>query len=93
MVKRRTKGLCQGVGGIEDTRDVGKNNLPGSFPLLKGKMLNVNVTGTWCGTIRIDHQDRRGVIFEQCGWTELRVSKLQQNRLKVLGNLGGMNGG
>jgi hypothetical protein len=28
-------------------------------------MLDVDMTGTWCGAICIDHQDCRGVIFEQ----------------------------
>ncbi len=93
MVERGTERLCQRVRGIDDTRDVGKNNFLGSFPLLQGKMLDVNVTGTRCGTIRVNHQDCCGVILEQRGRTELRVSKLQENRSKVLDNLGGMNGG
>jgi hypothetical protein len=93
MVERGTERLCQRVHGIDDDRDMGKNNLLGSFPLLEGKMLNVDVTGTRCGMIRIDHQDRCGVILEQRGRTELRVSKLQENGLKVLGDLGSMYGG
>ncbi len=56
-------------------------------------MLDVDVIGSRCGPTCIDLQDRRGVIFEQRGRAELRVSKLQENRPKVLGDLGGMNGG
>ena len=56
-------------------------------------MLDVDVTGTRRGPAGIDHQDCRGVILEQRGRTELRISKLREDRPKVLGNLGSMNGG
>ena len=93
MVERGPKRLRQGVGGIDDARDVGKDNFLGGLPLLQGEVLDVNVTGTRCGTICVNHQDRGCIVLEQRGRTELWVSKLQENRAKVLGDLGGMNGG
>ncbi len=93
MMERGTERFCQRVGGIDDTRDMGKDNFLGGFPLLQGEMLDVDVTGTRCGTIRVNHQDRGCIILKQRGRTELWVSKLQENRAKVLGDFGGMNGG
>ncbi len=77
MMERGTERLCQGIGRIDDARDVRKHDFLGSLPLLKCKMLFVDVTSTWSGTIRINHQDGRGVVLEQNGRTELRVSELR----------------
>ena len=79
MMERGTEGLCQGIGRIDNAGDVRKHDFLGSFPLLEGKMLDVNVTSTRCGTIRIDHQNGRGVVFEQRGRTKLRVTKLRKD--------------
>jgi hypothetical protein len=93
MMERGAQGLCQRIGGVDNARDVREDDLLGSFPFLEGKMLDVDMTGTWCGAICIDHQDCRGVIFEQGGRTKLWVPKLEEDRPKVFSNLGGMDGG
>jgi hypothetical protein len=46
----RTKGH-KGGRGIYNASDVDKNNLLGSFPLLKGEMLEVDVMGSQCGQL------------------------------------------
>ncbi len=74
MMKSGAEGLCQGISCIDDAMDVRKHNFFRSFPLLDGKVLNVDVASTGRGAIRIDHEDSGGVVFEQCGWTELRVA-------------------
>ena len=84
MMERGAQRLCQRIGGVDNARDVREDDLLGSFPLLEGKMLDVDMTGTWCGAICIDHQDCRGVIFEQGGRTKLWVPKLEEDRPKVL---------
>ena len=93
MVERGAQGLRQRIGGVDNPWDVGEDNFLGSFPLLEGEMLDVDMTSTWCGAICIDHQDSRGVIFKQSGRTKLWVPKLEEDRPKVFGNLGGMDSG
>ncbi len=88
VMERGTEGLGLRVCGVNDARNMGEDNLVGSFPFLEGKMLDVNMTSTRRWTTRIYHQDCSSVILEQRSRTNLRVPKFREDRPKVLGNLG-----
>ncbi len=92
MVKGRTERLCKGNCRIHDTKDMRKNNFLISFPFLKSKVLNINMTSTWCRATGIDHEYSRGVVLEKGCRAELRVSEFEKDGSQVLGNLGGMDG-
>ena len=73
MMKRGSKRFRQGIRGVDDTRNVRKNNLIRCLPFLEGKMLDVDMTSARRGTTRINHQDGGSVVFKQRSWAELRV--------------------
>ena len=55
--------LCQIITGIENPRNVLYDNLFFSSPLLHGKMLDFDVTGTCSGLVLIDHHNEYHIVL------------------------------
>ena len=56
-VKHPTEWFCEIITGVDDTRDVGEDNVSSLFPVLDGKQLYVNVPGAFSWVLGIDEFD------------------------------------
>ena len=60
--------LSQIVRAIDGARDEVQNNVTSIFPVLDGKVLDVNVAGVLGGDLRVNHVDGRFVVHpDGCG--------------------------
>ena len=64
MVKGRAEQLRESICGVHNARDTGEKNFPVCFPFLEGKMLDVDVTSSWCRETSVNHEDSRGVVLK-----------------------------
>jgi hypothetical protein len=87
-----TQRLGEGIGRVDDARDLAENDVPLGFPLLNCKMLDVDVTRSWRWAAGIDHKNGRLVVLVEHIRTRLGISKFIEDRSQVLGNLGSLNG-
>jgi hypothetical protein len=46
MMQCRAQGFGEGIGGIDDARDVAKDDVALGFPFLDGEVLNINMAGS-----------------------------------------------
>ena len=83
-VKDPAKGLGQVIQGIDDARDVLRDNVASILPILNGKMLDINVTGALGRDASVDHVDSRHVVFVDWGGTGLGKTEFEEDRAKVL---------
>ena len=91
-MQRSAERLGESICWVDDTWDVAEDNLAFGFPLLDGEVLDIDVPGTRCGSARVDHQNRRLIVFiEDCG-ARLLIVQLKEYRSQVLGNLRCLNG-
>ena len=77
-VENPAKRLGESVGRVDDSRDVAHFNVSSSFPVLDGKVLDVNVTGAISGNLVVDHKNSRHVILvdrRRGGLLETKVSE------------------
>ena len=58
------------------------------FPILDGKVLDVNMTGTFSGNTRIDHFDGRLIVAIDVGGSGLGKTKIGENGAKIFGMFG-----
>jgi len=63
-MKHPSKGLGEIIRWIDYTRDVLQNYFANVFPILNGKRVNINVTGTLSRNLSVDHLDNRHVVFQ-----------------------------
>ena len=67
MVQSRSEGLGEGISRVHNPGNVRDVNLATGFPFLDSKMLDVDVTGPGSRSISVNHEDRGGIVFVQCG--------------------------
>jgi len=93
VVQDTSKGFCQVIGGVDHIRDELHNNGPGFFPVLDGKVLDVNVTGALRGHTSVDHIDGRLVIAVHDCRAFRREAEVCHDCSHVLSMLRGGNSG
>ena len=62
VVEGPAASFCQSIGAVDDAGDVEKDQVTIVFPLLDGKVLDVNVASTVGGLARVDHFNRCFVV-------------------------------
>ena len=92
MVEDPTKGLSESIGGVDDARDVGQDDIVTILPVLYGKHLYVNVSATFSRNAVIDHVDSGHVIFVYRSRVRLCIPKLVEDGAKVQDCLGSGDG-
>ena len=75
-----TNRFGQVVGGINNTRNVNKYNTTLSFPVLNGKILNINKLDMFSRNSLIDNYDSGSIIFVYLSRTITRELKFFQYR-------------
>ena len=83
-----TKRFSQVVSGVEDSGDETHNNVAGFLPILKGKVLDIDVSRSLSENASIDHVDSRLVVFVYGGRAIWRKTKVLHDGTKVLGLFG-----
>ena len=86
--KSRSQRLGQGVSRIHDARDVDHAKDVLCTPFLHSKVLSINVTRPWSWLGFIDHVNGCLVVNEEFGGLFNDVPQLNQDRTKVLDELG-----
>ena len=71
-VEDPTKWFGEVVTGIDDARAVSHDDVAVSFPILDGKVLDVNVAGAFGRDTGIDDRDGRHVVFVDGSRASLR---------------------
>ena len=61
--------LCQIITGIEDPREMFHDEVALLSPFLDGKMLDLDVLCTGCGSVFVDHTKRSFVVDQHTGQT------------------------
>jgi hypothetical protein len=94
-VEDPTEGLSEGVGNIDDARNMSENNVATLFPFLNSKKLDINVSGAISWFARIDHFDCRRVVFVQNGVRVIfvLVAQFRKDGSEIFDQLGGSDGG
>ncbi len=85
--------FSEGVRGVDDARDVTKDNIAIGLPLLNGEMLNINMSRTWRRSTRVNHQNRCLIVLVKHRWTRLCIVQLEEDRSQIFCNLRGLDGG
>ena len=88
-VQNPSKGFREVVTGVKDSWNVFENNFASLFPILNGKMLNVDVTGSVSGMTCIDQFDGGCIVFVKDSGIVLRESEFLENGAQVKRDLGG----
>ena len=79
LMKDPAEGLGEVIWWVEDTRDEVHDNISSIFPVLNGKMLDVNVAGTLGGHLGVDHVDGGFVVHPDGGSLTLCETKFFQD--------------
>jgi hypothetical protein len=89
-MKDPAKCLGDGITGVDDARDVMKNNAILFFPILDAIIVNVDVTIVFGGMVPIiNHLDGRFVFLKERSRDHLHIAKLSQKRLQVVSKFSG----
>jgi len=91
-VEKPAQGLGEIIGRVIDTRNMEKHDIASFFPILNGKMLDVNMSGARGRATRINHLDGGNVIFVERRRRSLGKPELGKDGTEVLGNLGSGDG-
>jgi len=83
------QGLREVIRRIDDSWDVAHDNVASLLPILNGKVLDINVTGTLSKNTSINHLDSRHVVFVDRSWFVLRETQFGHYGTEVLGLLSG----
>jgi len=83
VVQDTSKGFCQVIGGVDHIRDELHNNGPGFFPVLDGKVLDVNVMGALSRDASVDHIDGQLVVAEQDSGSGRRETQIGHDGLNI----------
>ena len=68
LMEDPTEWLGEVIRWVDDARDEVHDNVAGIFPVLNGKVLDVNVAGALGGDLRVNHVDGRFVVHpDGCG--------------------------
>ena len=73
---------------IENARAESHKDMAGIFPILDGKVLNINVPGAFRGYLGIDHIDSGLVVFINGSRSRWRKAKVSKDGTKVLSLFG-----
>ena len=84
--------LSQIVRAIDGARDEIQNNVTSIFPVLDGKVLDVNVTGTLSGNLSVDHIDSGLVVQVQASGARRGETKLFEDCTQVPSLFGSSDG-
>lgn len=88
-VKDPTEWFGEIVGRVEDAGDEAHEDITVFLPILDGKMLNQNVTGTIGGDASVNHFDRGLVVAVERGRSRRGKTEFSQNGTEVAGLFGG----
>ena len=89
IVQDPAQGFGQIVSGVDNARHVVHDDIAGILPILDGKVLDIDMTGTLGGDLGVDHIDRRHIVLIDWGRPRGRKTKLRENGSEVLGVFGG----
>ena len=64
------------------------NNIAIFFPSLNGKVLNVDMTGAFCGDLGVDHFEGQYIVVVNWCWTRLCVTKFMEDEAKITCSFG-----
>ena len=78
-----TEWLGKGIRRVDDSRDVAHNDIARCFPVLDGKVLNVNVSGAIRRNVVVDHEDSRHIVFVDWSGRGLRETELMEDGTEV----------
>ena len=62
-VQNPSERLGECIWGVDDTRDVAHFDVSSNFPILDGKVLDVDVVGVISGNLIINHKDGQHVVL------------------------------
>ena len=91
LMKNPTKRFCKVIRWVDDAMDEGHDNVSCIFPVLNGKMLDINVSRAFGGDLGVDHVDGRLVVGVEDSRAFGRKTQLCHDSAKVFGMLGGGN--
>ena len=89
LMKNPTKRFCKVIRWVDDAMDECHDNVACIFPVLDGKMLDIDVTRAFGGDLGVDHVDGRLVVGVEDSGAFWRETQLSHDGVKVLGMLGG----
>ena len=87
-----TKGFGEIIGWVEYSRDKTHDNVASFFPILDGKVLDINVTGALSGDTGVDHIDGRLIVLIDGSGASQRETEVLHDSAEVLGLLGSIDG-
>ena len=76
---------------VDDTGTVSHDDLSFITPFLNGKMLDLDVAGTGCGSVFVDHRNRSLIVDEQRGRTRSKCIEFLKNVAEIFGCLHASN--
>jgi hypothetical protein len=82
-MKHPTDTLCESITGVDDTIEVGKEDVACFAPILNGKVLDFDVTRLFGRLVGINHFDGGLVVFIEEGGSILSKSELSQDGSKI----------
>ena len=80
--------LGEGVTGIDDTINEPKFDVAGFFPILDGKVLDVDVARSFSCMAGINNLDGRCIIFIQDSWASRGETQTGENGAEILRRFG-----
>jgi hypothetical protein len=93
MMEDPTEGFGEGIGRVDDARDMDHDDVAVAFPLLQGEVLNIDMARALGGLAGVGHQNSGLIIFVELRWTRLRIAEVGEDGAEVLCSLGGLNSG
>jgi hypothetical protein len=82
-----TNTFGEGITRVDYTAKMREVEVSCFTPILNGKVLDIDVVGTFSWLVGIDHFNGRFIIFMNRGWRSLSKAKLGEDRAEVLATL------
>jgi hypothetical protein len=79
VVQQPTKGLSEGIGGVNSSPYVAQDHFTFGHPFLQGKMLDVNVAAPISGALGVGHHDGSRIIFIDFSSLQLLEGKIYKD--------------
>jgi hypothetical protein len=92
-VKDPTNTFGEGVTWIEDTAEVGEEDMASLAPVLNGKVLDVDMARAFSRFVGVDHLDGGLVVLVKLCGANLCKTELSKDRAEVFGHLGRRDSG
>ena len=78
-VQRGARRFCERVCGVDNFRNVAKDNVAIESPLLNDEVLYIDMPRTWRRSTRVDDQDCRLVIRIELSRARLHINQLKED--------------